>query len=170
MKPPSAREQLKKARKRRFKTMYDRIPFLQDLSYSERTWWIRYYKLKTCWKNNFPNLEFYPDEHIPNIHHDKHYFEFNYKTTQYDSDNVFERVEPLPWDKPNPKSGVLGVNHDVNIDLLDIEMLFKALEYDWEHIKLEEISFPVVVDCNFDGVSCTCQDCRYRFKCELRGE
>ena len=143
MKPPSAKEQLKKARKKKFQTMYDRIPFLKDLSYSKRAWWIRYYKLKHTWKTHFPKLHFTPDDYIP-----------------------FTDIKP--WEKPNYLNGYLGFNHDVNCDLLDIEMLFNALEYDWVHVKLEDIKFPEVVDCNFDGVSFTCQDCRYRFKCELK--
>jgi hypothetical protein len=139
------KEQLKQAKNKKFQTMYDRIPFLQDLTYDERTWWIRYYKLKHTWKTNFPNQDFHPDNYIP-----------------------FTGIKP--WEKPNYLNGYLGFNHDVNCDLLDIEILFMKLGYDWVHVKLEDIKFPEVIDCNYDGVSFTCQDCRYRFKCELRGE
>ena len=39
--------------------------------------------------------------------------------------------------------------------------------YDWIHVKLEEIDFPDVVECDFTDAE-SCQECRYRFKCELK--
>lgn len=129
------------SRKKKFKTLYDQIPFLEGMEYRERTWWIRYYKLKHTWKTHFNNLHFYPDD----------YFIGKIK----------------PWEKPTYKSGYLGQNHQLNADLVDIECLFSRLCYDWVHVKLEEIDFPDIIDCDFSDIE-GCQDCRNKFECELR--
>ncbi len=131
-----------KSRNQKFKTLYERIPFLKDMAYRERTWWIRYYKLRTSWTQNFPDwLKFYPDE--------------------------YPVGDIKPWEEPNYLNGCLGENHQLNCDLLDIEMLFLALGYDWIHTKLEEIEFPELIECNFSDLE-GCSDCKYRFKCELK--
>lgn len=99
--------------------------------------------------NNFPSLEFPPDE-----------FHTLYSVK--------------PWDEPDYLNGYLGVNHEVNCDLKDIEELFLYLgkgkikgSYDWIHTKLEEISFPDVIECFYTPDE-DCTECRFRFKCELR--
>lgn len=165
------RIQLKEARQKlknhKFQSLYSQIPFLADKSYPERTWWIRYHKLRHAWKTHFNNLHFYPDELIDQILNDKHTFEYRKGTTQYDPENPLERVNPLPWDKPNYKHGYLGHNHQLNADLDDIECLFKRLDYDWVHVRLEDISWPGVVECDYTDAE-GCNDCKYRFKCELK--
>lgn len=143
MKVPSAKEQLRKAKKQKFQILYEQIPFLRTMGFRERQWWIRYYKLRTTWKTNFPSLEFPPDE-----------FHTLYTVK--------------PWDEPGYLNGYLGVNHDVNCDLLDIEELFLVLGYDWIHTRLEDIDWPGVIEC-FYAPNEDCMGCRFRFKCELKG-
>lgn len=167
MTPLTMEQQFKKFRKKKFKTLYEQIPFLKGMEYRERAWWIRYYKLRHTWKTHFNNLHFYPDELLEKVINDKHLFEFKKGTIEYDSNNPIERINSLPWDKPNYKQGYLGGNHQLNDDLDDIEWLFKRLNYDWIHVKLEEINFPDIIDCDFSDTE-GCQDCRYRFKCELK--
>ncbi|KYC46631.1 MAG: hypothetical protein AMQ22_02091 [Candidatus Methanofastidiosum methylothiophilum] len=133
---------LKKAKERKFQTLYSQIPFLADKTYRERTWWIRYYKIRTTWINNFPTLPFYPDELLP-------------------------LRGPKPWDEPNYLDGYLGFNSTINCDLYDLEDLFLALGYDWIHTRLEDIKWPGMIECNFSDME-GCSDCRYRFKCELK--
>lgn len=48
-----------------------------------------------------------------------------------------------------------------------IEQELEENEVDWQHIKLEEIKFPNVIECDF-APSEGCQICKSRFKCGLR--
>lgn len=132
MTPLTMEQQFKKFRKKKFNTLYEQIPFLRGMEYRERTWWIRYYKLKTVWKKHYPGKQF-PPEKIQ-IHDVK------------------------PWDEPDYLNGYLGVNHDINVSLYELEVLFVENGYDWVHVKLEEIDFPDVIDCDFSDIE-GCQDC-----------
>nr|CAH2570320.1 unnamed protein product [uncultured archaeal virus] len=112
------------------------------MEYRERTWWIRYYKLRTTWIKQFPEKKFPPDKYQP-----------------------FRDVKP--WDEPNYLNGYLGVNHEVNWCLHKIEMFFLDSGLNWIHTKLEDIDFPDMIECNFSDLE-GCSDCRFRFKCELK--
>lgn len=137
------KEKRKKLRKQKFKTLYERIPFLKDMTFRERQWWIRYYKLKTTWeKHNLPG-EFPDEKYLP-------------------------LQPPYPWDEPNYLDGYLGVNSEINCKLRKVEYLFLDKDIDWIHTKLEDIEFPDVIECNFSDLE-GCGDCRFRFKCELKG-
>lgn len=136
-------KEFKKRRNKKFQSLYSQIPFLATMPYHVRTWWIRYHKLKHTWKTNFNNLHFYPDD--------------------------YPIGEIPPWEKPNYKNGYLGHNHQLNADLDDIECLFKRLGYDWIHVRLEDIEWPGVVECNYNDAE-GCNGCRFRFRCEIRGD
>lgn len=137
------KKQMINLKNQKYQTLYSKIPFLTTMPFEVRTWWIRYYKLKQTWKTHFNNLHFYPDDYpIGSI---------------------------PPWEEPNYKNGYLGHNHQLNADLNDIEWLFMQLHYDWMNTRLREIKFPEKIECNFN-LEYGCFDCRYRLKCELRGE
>jgi hypothetical protein len=138
------KKEFKKRRNQKFQTLYGRIPFLRTMGFRERQWWIRYHKLRHTWKTNFPSLEFPPDE-----------FHTLYVVK--------------PWDEPDYLNGYFGVNHEVNCDLHDIEILFLALGYDWIHVKLEDIIWPDIIECLYAPDE-DCTECRFRFKCELKGD
>ncbi|MCE7699535.1 MAG: hypothetical protein K8E24_012260 [Methanobacterium paludis] len=66
------------------------------------------------------------------------------------------------WEQQGRRvSGHLG-----DFNLAKIEKILDNTSVDWKHIKLENIRFPGVIECNFAPDE-DCKDCKSRFKCKL---
>lgn len=78
-----------------------------------------------------------------------------YPETEFPGEIMDGPLITKPWKDP-----FHYLNDQLKKALSEIEKQFP----DWERFQVEN----GLIFCNYDGVSVTCQDCRYRFKCEVK--
>lgn len=106
--------------------------------------------------NEFHNLD--PAEKIWWIQHAKlkAIWEELYPKTEFPAEIPDGPLLTKPWKDPT---------HYLNDKLKEVKRKIEKEIVDWERIQVGNS----VIFCNYDGESITCENCEYRFKCELRG-